>query len=107
MKISLHHRIFTEDPYVLFAQQHEVSPKIWYEMYNKRYMWYGYEVPILSEYFNLKTGKNLNERTIRRWIKRTGLYTRAQFARNKGAQEVSADFFDNIVTEQELVDMLK
>lgn len=107
MKIQLSHKLFAEDPYSAFAAQHNVKPKLWEEMYHKRYLWYQYEIPVLSEYFNLVTGKRLHERTIRRWIKRTELYNRAQFAKQKGVEEVSPEYFERVVTEQELKDMLK
>lgn len=107
MRIPLTHKLFNEDPYKAFATQHEVQPKVWQEMYHKRYIWYGYEVPILAEYFNLVTKKQLHERTIRRWIKRTEIYNRAQHAIQKGVKEVSPTYFERLVTEQELKDMLK
>lgn len=107
MRISLAHKLFNDDPYRAFASQHEVTPKLWHEMYNKRYLWHGYDIPILSEYFNLVTKKELNERTIRRWIKRTELYNHAQQAIRKGVREVSPSYFDKFVTDKELADMLK
>lgn len=107
MKISLDHKLFTEDPYNAFAERHGVNKKVWYEMYNKRYLWHGYEIPILAEYFNLVTKLNLNERTIRRWIKRTELYTHAQRAKQKGVKEVSDYYFERYATKTELEEMLK
>lgn len=107
MKINLSHPIFQESPYKAFANQHDVKERLWQDMYHKRYMWYGYEIPILAEYFNLVTKKNLHERTIRRWIKRTEVYTKAQHIIKKGVKEVSSEYFEPTVTEQELKDMLK
>lgn len=107
MKINLTNKLFIEDPYKAFGKRHDVNPKLWYEMYNKRYLWHGYDIPILSEYFMLVTKKDLNERTIRRWIKRTEVYNHAQQAIRKGVKEVAPHYFDRYVTAQELADMLK
>lgn len=104
--IQLNHRIFTEDPHKAFATRYNVSPKLWYEIYNTRFMWHQYEIPILCEYFKLKTQIDVHERTIRRWIKRTQLYNKAQIAKRRGAREVNTDFFREEVTEKELTDLL-
>ena len=106
MKVLLTHKVFTESPYVAFSKRHKVSPKLWDEMYNKRYKWHGYEIPILAEYYNLKTKSKVAERTIRRWIKRTDIYTKAQHAINKGVREVSHHYFEPAVTLLELEDIL-
>jgi len=105
MKIPLTHWVFTEDPYMAFSKQHEVDPYLWREMYHNRYLWHQYDIPILTEFFNLKTGKNINERTIRRWIKRTILYNRAKEIRKRGVREVSHEFFENILTQKEMEEM--
>lgn len=107
MKIALTHRLFKEDPYIAFAQRHNTTPKMWYEMYNNRYLWHQYEIPILAEYFKLKTNIEIHERTIRRWIKRTEIYNKAQFAINKGVKEVSHEYFEKYATLIELEEMLK
>lgn len=107
MKINLDNKVFKEDPYLAFAKRHEASPKLWYEIYNQRYLWHNYEIPILCEYFKLKTKLEINERTIRRWIKRTEVYNHAQRAIKKGVKEVAPHYFDKYVTEVELADMLK
>lgn len=107
MRISLSHRLFTEDPYKAFAKRHDTTPKLWYEMYNQRYVWHNYEIPILCEYFKLKTKMDINDRTIRRWIKRTEVYNHAQRAIKKGAKEVSYTYFERFITLNELNEMLK
>lgn len=107
MRISLEHKVFTEDPYKAFAKRHDASPKLWYEMYNNRYVWHQYEIPILCEYFKLKTKMDINDRTIRRWIKRTELYNHAQRAIKKGVKVVSFQYFERYATETELKELLK
>lgn len=107
MKISLSHRLFTEDPYKAFAERHNVPPKLWYEMYNNRFVWHNYEIPILCEYFKLKTKMDINDRTIRRWIKRTQLYNHAQRAIKKGVQEVTPSYFERYATRKELEELIK
>ena len=101
MKVNLQHRIFTESPYNAFANRYKTSPKLWREMYDNRYKWHQYEIPILCEYFKLKTGVNVNDRTLRRWIKRTEVFKKAQYAIQKGAKEVSYTYFESILTEKE------
>lgn len=107
MIIPLDKKVFTQDPYKAFAERYDCNPKLWYEIYNRRYVWHQYEVPILCEYFKLKTKLPIDDRTIRRWIKRTQVYNKAQHAIRKGAKQVSYDYFDTIVTRKELNDMTK
>jgi hypothetical protein len=106
MRISLAHQFFTEDPYKAFAKRYDCSPKLWYEIYNQRFIWHQYEIPILCEYFKLKTKMDINDRTIRRWIKRTQIYNRAQDAIKKGVKDVSYTYFDMILTEHEFTELL-
>jgi hypothetical protein len=106
MKVSLDNYIFREDPYKAFAKRYECSPKLWYEMYNQRFLWHQYEIPILCEYFKLKTKMDINDRTIRRWIKRTLVYNRAQDAIRKGVKEVSYSYFEKILTPKEFEELL-
>lgn len=49
---------------------------------------------------------DINDRTIRRWIKRTQVYNRAQDAIKKGVREVSYNYFDRILTEKEFEELL-
>jgi hypothetical protein len=106
MKVELNHRLFNEDPYKAFSKRYNCHPKLWYEIYNQRYVWHQYEVPILCEYFKLKTKMDINDRTIRRWIKRTEIYNKAQDAIRKGARVVSYSYFDRILTEKEFEELL-
>lgn len=94
--IDLSHRIFNEDPYDKFAEMYEVPREIWVDMYHNRYLWYRYEFDILTEYFKLKTQKEISERTIRRWIERTSLYNKAQQAIGLGALEVMPEYFEGL-----------
>lgn len=107
MRIDLSHRIFTEDPYKAYAKRHDTSPSLWHEMYDNRFVWHNYEIPILCEYFKLKTKIDINDRTLRRWIKRTQLYKHAQHAIQKGAKEVSYTYFERYATPTELNEMMK
>lgn len=106
MKIRLDHHIFTEDPYKAFAKRHDTTPALWHEMFDNRYMWHNYEIPILCEYFKLKTKMDINDRTLRRWIKRTQLYKHAQHAIKKGAREVTDTYFEQYATQTELSEMI-
>lgn len=107
MRITLDKPIFTEDPYKAFSERYKCNPNLWYEIYNKRFIWHQYEIPILCEYFKLKTNLAINDRTIRRWIKRTQVYSKAQHVIRKGAKQVSYDYFSNILTEKEFNDLIK
>lgn len=107
MKIQLDYHIFREDPYKAFAKRYKTSVSLWYEMFDNRYLWHNYEIPILCEYFKLKTKMDINDRTIRRWIKRTQLYKHAQLAIRKGAREVTDVYFENYATPIELNEMIK
>lgn len=106
MKIDLNQKIFQRDPYKEFARRYNVSEKLWVEMYHNRYLWHNYEIPILTEYFTLKTGNKICERSIRRWIKRTEVYNKAQKAITMGVRIVTPEYFDNM-TEVELKDLCK
>ena len=50
---------------------------------------------------------DINDRTIRRWIKRTQLYKHAQHAIKKGAREVTDTYFEKYATPTELSEMIK
>lgn len=107
MRVDLQHKLFTHDPYQAFATRYKTDPRLWREIYDNRYVWHQYEIPILCEYFKLKTKLDISDRTIRRWIKRTQLYKHAQPVVRMGAKEASYTYFQQYVTENELKELMK
>jgi len=94
-KISLDSKIFEEDPYQAFANQHKVSREIWVKMYHTGYLWRQYTLSELMEYLAILTSQKLkvSPKTIVRWIKRTNAYNKAQSVKKRGAKEASPEFF--------------
>lgn len=89
MLVKLRHsRIFDTDPTRRFSWQYKVDENMWMELW-KRYKVLDYTVPEIVEYFQLKTGKDITTRQVKKWIFLTEV-----FALTKPAREKRAEVFD-------------
>jgi hypothetical protein len=96
-------KIFTQHPAERFAEQHEVPPALWTEMW-RRHTLLEYTMRDLADYFEIKTGKKIETQYIRKWLFRTKVYVRANEAVKMGAQAVTSEYFGDL--EGELVQYL-
>lgn len=92
MLIKLHaSTLFTEDTAIRFAQQYQVSPKMWNEIW-KRHL-DGYDSESLAGYFIYKSKKNIDIRSLRRWLILTEIYCQANMVMQMGVRVVKSEFF--------------
>lgn len=91
-------KLFTLDPAIRFGREFNVKPEIWKELW-RRYKLLSYTVPELVEYLHIKTGRQTNTKTIKRWIVRTEIYGATKLARDKGATTVVSSYFNDLETE--------
>lgn len=96
-------KLFTKDPALRFAREYNVSPKLWNELW-KRYILLEYDYDGLCGYFQYKTNRRPNARSLKRWIVRTEIYCRAQHIINMGVRVVDSTYFDKF--EQDVIDEL-
>lgn len=84
---------FTIKPTLRFSETMDVHKDLWDDMWN-RYKNLKYSKWDLVEWFFIRTKKQINERTIRRWIVRQELYDDARIAVKSGAKTVSIEYFE-------------
>lgn len=99
MRISLDYYLFTQDPYDNFGERYDFPRSFWVEIFHNRYMWRGYNMSELKEIIYIlskKAGKplDISEKTIRRWIYRTEIYSKAQKIIDKGVKTTDTEYFD-------------
>jgi len=85
-------KLFTVEPAKRFAKEFNVSEDIWIKC------WLKYKVLELStedlcEYIHIKTNRKPSKDSVRRWIARTEVYSRAREAFKLGASNVTSEFF--------------
>lgn len=83
--------MFTEETAVRFARQHHVQPKIWHEIW-KRYL-AEYDLESLAGYFQYKTGQKISINSLRRWLRMTEIYCRANHIMLMGVRAVQSEYF--------------
>lgn len=94
MLIKLHEsKLFTTDTAVRFAQEYRVDKKVWNEIW-KRYL-AGYDIESLAGYLLYKTGTRITKHTLRRWLRMTEVYCRANHVMLMGVRVVQSEYFGN------------
>lgn len=89
MIIDLTQSDLFKDPAIRFAKEHaDIWNDIW-RRYNDLY----YSVPDLCDLYLIKTGKQINQKTIRRWLWRAEIYSKVKPVLESGARCVKSDFF--------------
>lgn len=92
MLLKLHDsKLFTIDPAIRFAEQYNVSQKIWNGVWS-RYL-EGYDEKSLAGYILYETGRKISLRSLKRWINRTEIYCRANHIMLMGVRVVSSEYF--------------
>lgn len=101
MLIKLHEsKLFTVDPAIRFAKEYDVEPKIWRQMW-KRYCLQEYDMDGLCGYFFYKTGRRPNRESIKRWLIRTEIFSKANHVIRMGTRVVDSEYFGK--HEQDLI----
>lgn len=85
-------KLFTVDPAIRFAKEYDVEAKIWREMW-KRYCLHEYDMDGLCGYFQYKTGRKPNRESIKRWITRTEIFSKANHIVLMGTRVVDSVYF--------------
>lgn len=92
--------LFTKDPDIRFANQYNLPRGFWNFMFN-RAKHLEYTVQELCELYRIKTGKEMPDFSMRRWLWRTEIYNLAFPFIKKGAQTVVSEVFGEY--EDELI----
>ena len=99
MLIKLHEsKLFTQDPAVRFGREYNVEPKVWREMW-KRHALLEYDMDGICGYFQYKTGRKPNRDSIRKWLVRTEIFSRANHVMLMGTRVVDSSYFGKFETE--------
>ncbi len=96
-------KLFTVEPAERFAKEFDVDKKIWIECWLK-YKLLDLRIAELCDYIFIRTGKRPSHKSVKRWIVRTEIYSRALEARKMGAITVTSSFFGEF--EQAVVEEL-
>ena len=88
-------KLFTEDPAIRFAKSYSLEEDTWKELW-KRYKLMDYSVSDLCEYMKIKTGQEIIDMSMRRWLMRAEIYLRAKPFIEKGATTVTTEFFGHL-----------
>ncbi len=92
MMLKLHEsKLFTVDTAIRFGKEYQVSPRIWNEIW-KRYL-FEYDIESLCGYFMYKTDKKIRPTALKRWLKLTEIYCRANHVMLMGVRVVSSEYF--------------
>jgi hypothetical protein len=92
MIIFLHSKLFTKDPALRFAEEYNVSPEVWRQMWKYRQL-NGWSNTDLAEYFEMKVGHKPDKNAIARWIARTRIYMYARPFIQDGHNTVTSSVF--------------
>lgn len=84
--------LFTVEPAKRFAKQFRCDERVWIDCWLK-YKLLDLRTNELGDYVYIKTGKKLNNFTVRRWIIRTEIYSHAREAFKMGTHIVTSQFF--------------
>jgi hypothetical protein len=87
--------IFTIEPAARFAREFDTTHDMWNELW-KRYKLYDYTVEELCDYCHIKLKRRPSNKSIKRWIIRTEIYSKANDARKRGAFIVKSEFFGDL-----------
>lgn len=85
-------KLFTVEPAKRFAREFGCDERVWIDCWLK-YKLLDLRTNELGDYIHIKTGKKLENFTVRRWIIRTEIYSQAREAFKKGATNVTSQFF--------------
>ncbi len=85
-------KLFTAEPAKRFAREFNVPEGVWIECWLK-YKLLDLRIDELCDYVYIKTGRNPNKSSIKRWIIRTEVYSQAREAFKMGATTVVSSFF--------------
>lgn len=92
MLIKLDSQLFTTHPARRFANKYAVPETMWMELW-KRYKMLEYTPAEMAEYFQIKTGKSIKKRQVKRWVFLTEIFAITKPARDMGAQVVNTEIF--------------
>jgi hypothetical protein len=85
-------KLFTVDPDTRFAREYNLPKGTWNELW-KRYKLLDYSMSEVCALYRVKTGRQTNAQSMKRWIFRTEVYSRAKEARKLGARAVNSSYF--------------
>ncbi len=87
--------LFKIEPAKRFAREYDVAEDIWIKIWLKHKV-YDFTEDELHEYTEFKCGKQIPKRTIKRWIQRTEVYSRARDVMKLGGTTVVSSFFGEL-----------
>lgn len=88
-------RLFTTDPARRFAEEYGVAQTLWAELW-KRYKLLEYTIEDLADYFQMKAGRQIRRRSIKRWVMLSEVYAMSKTARESGAKVINTQMFGSL-----------
>jgi len=96
-------KLFTTPPALRFAKEYDIEVKMWDDVWRK-YVLSEYDFEELCAYLHYKTDKKLTPQTMKRWIRRTEIYSVANGVMKMGVRVVQSEFFGHL--EEDVVNEL-
>lgn len=87
--------LFTVEPAKRFAKEYTVPEEVWLNIWIKHKI-YDFEFKELYEYAIFKCGKTISKKSLRRWILRTEVYSRARDVTKLGGTTVTSSYFGEL-----------
>lgn len=87
--------MFTVEPAKRFAKEYSVPEDVWIKIWLKHKI-YDFEPKELHEYAEFKCKKPISKKAVRRWIKRTEVYSRAIDVIKHGGTTVTSSYFGDL-----------
>ena len=87
--------LFTVEPAKRFAKEYSVPEQVWLNIWLKHKI-YDFEFNELHEYALFKCGKPISRKSLRRWILRTEVFSRARDVLKVGGTTVTSSYFGEL-----------
>ena len=87
--------LFTRDPGNRLSSKYDLPNGLWSLIY-RRYKILDYSIDEICDLYELKTKKTMGKKNMRRWVWRTEVYEKAQFALKEGAHVVNSNYFGDM-----------
>lgn len=88
-------KLFSVRPSRRFADEYKIPEDVWNEIW-RRYKMLDYTIPDLADYFEVKAGRKIKRRHIKRWLFLAEVYLKTKGAREMGAEVINTSMFGSI-----------
>lgn len=88
-------KLFSTRPSRRFADEYDVPECVWEELW-RRYKMLDYTIPDLADYFEIKAGRKIKRRYMKRWLFLGEVYLKTKNAREMGAEVINTSMFGKL-----------